>query len=314
MKKVLIVSCTSGLCNRIHSLIGSKFLAEKLNRDLLVFWPENAELQASAQFVLANPPNTISADDLLFRLSRPEITVRVFNSGFGSHLECDHVEDSDHDVLLIKPWFIPRSKGETHTSHTYFPLRRYLDSVAFNPDILKLATPERYAGHVGIHVRHGDPRPDGGFNQTEYFSESDAERFMRVMDLISRKKPGTRFYVSSTNESIKADLSKNFDVDCIPTVPYRSEEGIRDAIVDLTNLCGCNCLVGSYRSQFTRMVGFVTQKTVAIVCDNSHLDFAVCIPATLEDIADWSVRRLSGDETPDRLQSPPNSLHLPLDS
>lgn len=313
MKKLLIVSCTSGMCNRIHSIIGGMVLAEKLNRDFFVFWPENAELTASAHFVLANPPKLISSEDLIFRVSRPEITVRVFNSGFGPFLECDSIEDSDHDILLLKPWFIPRLKGEPHNSRTYFPLRKYLPDVAFNPDSVKLASPENYSGHVGIHIRHGDPVVGGGFKQVEYFSESDPDSFNRVMELITRKSPGTRFYVSSTNNQIKSDLAKKYNVDYRPTTPDRSENGIREAIIDITNLCGCNCLIGSYRSQFTRMVGFVTQKTVAIVGKNSHLDFAECIPATLEEISEWAIRRLRGDEIPDPLQSPPNSLHLPLD-
>lgn len=314
MNKRLIVSCTSGLCNRVHALLGSKRLAERFGRELQVFWAENAELNASANFVFANPPSLIQPDDLLFHLSRPEITVRIFNSGFGPCLECDHVEDSYHDIIFIKPWFVPRLKGQPHTSRTYFPLRQYLGEFSFNPEIVKLANPVHYSNHIGIHIRYGDPRPDGTFRQTEYFSESDIERFKHVMDLITRKRPETRFYVSSPCESAKQELAKNFNVDYTGIVPYRSEDGIRDAIVDFTNLCGCNCLIGSYRSQFTRMVGFSTQKTVAVVSDNPHLDFTACVPATLEEISDWALRRLNSDETPDPLQSPPNSLHLPSDS
>ena len=308
------MSCTSGLCNRIHSFIGGKVLAEKLGREMLIFWPENSELNAPARFVFANPPDLISSDDLLFHLSRPEITVKVFNSGFGQSLECDRVEESDHDVLFVKPWFVPRLKGELHTSHTYFPLRKYLPCVEFRPEIVSMATPGQYANHVGVHIRYGDPLPGGLFAQKDYFSQSSLERFKRVMDLICRKRPDTQFYVSSTSQEIKYDLAKNFDVDYRDTTPYRTTEGIQDAIIDLVNLCGCSCLVGSYRSQFTRMVGFMTQKTVAIISDSPHLDFVVCIPETLESIADWSIRRLSGNETPDPLQSPPNSLHLPPNS
>ena len=46
---MLVVSCTSGLCNRIHAILGSKILAHKLGRDFSVYWPRNGELDLSFQ-------------------------------------------------------------------------------------------------------------------------------------------------------------------------------------------------------------------------------------------------------------------------
>jgi len=282
---MIVVSCTSGLCNRIHAILGARIMARKLDRDLAIFWVRNDELDIEFRHLFVSNDQLIPADTLLFKLSRPEMMTKILNSGFTPPFEVDAITDSDHDMLFIKPWFVPLLAGEHMSAGVYAGLAKELESLAFNPAIIKSSTPEAYRHHVGIHVRYGDPQPNGSFRQTDYFRSSSIEMFKRFMEGVSKKLPGTRFYVASPAEFVKEDLVANIDVDTRPINTTRTLVGVHDAVVDLINLSTCAFCLGSQHSQFSKMVGLMSGKPVGVVSNGAYaLDYGTTTPATFDDI------------------------------
>ena len=285
---MLVVSCTSGLCNRIHAILGSKILSEKLGRDFSVYWPRNGEVDLGFQALFESDIKLISQKDLLRRTAYPGCTLKVYNANNVGPREYENVSSDDTDeTILIKPWTSPLMKGQTHDFDHNKALSKTLHCLPFRKSLVDQATPEKYTQHVGVHIRYGDYRKPG-INPTECFSQSSVESFERSMDIIRSNFPGIRFYVSCPNTDIKKRLASSFDVEYRDIDPTRSPQGIKDAVVDLINLSGCVFCLGSYQSQFSQFLSLRSNKIIGMVCDNPHLAYGTCgVSSSLEDFPKW---------------------------
>lgn len=286
MAKDLVVSCTSGLCNRIHGILGSYLLSKQLGRNLKVLWINNAELGVEFHDIFDPSIELISEADFLYRVSRLELTTKVYNSGFSPHVESSHVSPDDpHDMVVVKPWYLPHLDGQEFAKCHVKELQRMYSVLPFRRELVDMAEPSRYSNHVGIHIRYGDPTSTGTVNHQDYFQASTVESFKGIMRSLLEKTPGLRFYVATPMDSIKRELAAEFNVDSIETVTGRGPAGVKSAVIDLLNLCGCSMCCGSEHSQFTKMVSVRTSKPVVIVTkDGCYYDLGGPRPTTLEEI------------------------------
>ncbi len=276
---MLVASCTSGLCNRTHCLLGSKIIADELGRDFKVYWPRNSELDANFQDLFDTSIKDISQDELNYLVSDSRVTCKIYNAGLQESVNIHR--DDHHDIIVVKSWTAPLFVGEQH-NHSYKNLlEKHLAILPFKREITQRAEPSRYASHVGVHIRYGDYRPDGQ-NHLEYFSRASEGAFRSIMSRVIQLRPGTRFYLSCPNEQIKKSLASSFDVDFVSINPYRSMEGIQDAIVDLTNLSGCAFVFGSSPSQFSQFVGLMYHKFVGMIGGAGGNHELVCGPLSVE--------------------------------
>ena len=285
---MLVVSCTSGLCNRIHAILGSKILAHKLGRDFSVYWPRNGELDLSFQDLFESDIKLILQKDLLRRTAYPGCTLKVYNANTVGPREYENVGQDDTDeTILIKPWTSPLMKGQTHDLDQNKALSKTLQSLPFRKRLVSKATPEKYQSYVGVHIRYGDYRKSG-INHTECFSQSSVESFEISMEAIRVAFPEVRFYVSCPNPDIKRRLASRFNVEYRDIDPTRSPQGIKDAVVDLINLSGCVFCLGSYQSQFSQFLSLMSNKIIGMVCDNPHVAYGTCgMSSSLEDFPKW---------------------------
>ena len=291
---MLVVSCTSGLCNRIHAILGSKILAYKLGRDFSVYWPRNGELDLSFEVLFESDIKLISQKDLLRRTAYPDCTLKVYNANTAGPREYENVGKDDTDeTILIKPWTSPLMKGHVYDLDHNKALSKTLQSLPFRERLVSKATPEKYRQHVGVHIRYGDYRKSG-INHTERFGQSSVESFERSMELIRVAFPKVRFYVSCPNPDIKRRLGSKFNVEYRDIDPTRSPQGIKDAVVDLVNLSGCVFCLGSYQSQFSQFLSLMSNKIIGIVCDNPHVAYGNCgMSSSLEDFPKWVKKYLN---------------------
>jgi hypothetical protein len=286
MTKDLVVSCTSGLCNRMHGILGSYLLSKQLGRKLKVLWINNAELGVEFHDIFDTDIELITEADFLYKVSRLELTVKVYNSGFSPYVESSHVcPDDPHDMVVVKPWYLPHVDGQEFAKSHIKDLQGAYTKLDFRRELVELAEPLKYANHVGIHIRYGDPTSTGTVNHQDYFQASTVDSFKCIMRSLCEKTPNTRFYIATPMESIKHELAKEFNVDFIETVTGRGPAGIKNAVVDLLNLCGCSMCCGSEHSQFTKMVSVRTGKPVIVVTkDGCYYDLGGPRPTTLEEI------------------------------
>jgi hypothetical protein len=262
---MLVASCTSGLCNRIHSLLGSKIVADALNRDFKIYWPKNSELDVGFNDIFDSDLLTVSESELSYLLLDARVTSKIYNAGLAAPHEYTNIQrDDSHDVIVVKSWTAPVFSGQFHTEEHRDKLRNLLPSIPFKRDIVSKASPQKYSSHIGIHIRYGDYRPEGP-NHLDYFAGASEEAFKALMHRIASARPSIRFYVSCPNLKIKQSLSQHFDIDYLDINPYRSLDGVKDAILDLMNLSGCAFVFGSSSSQFSQFVGLLYNKPVGTI-------------------------------------------------
>ena len=262
---MLVASCTSGLCNRIHSLLGSKIIADSLNRDFKIYWPKNSELDVSFTDIFDSDLSIISDHELSYRLLDARVTCKVYNAGLVPPHEYTNIRrDDPHDIIVIKSWTAPVFSGQFHTEDHRDALKTLLSSIPFKTEILAKASPSKYSSYIGIHLRYGDYRPEG-VNHLDCFSGASEEAFKALMHRIVSARPTTRFYISCPNLRIKQSLSEHFHADYLDINPYRSVDGVKDAVIDLMNLSGCAFVFGSSSSQFSQFVGLLSNKPVGTI-------------------------------------------------
>ena len=291
---MVISSCTSGLCNRIHSVLGCKIIADELKRDFKVYWPNNAELGADFKDLFDSSVATISGPDALHLLSDARVTSKIYNAGLTGTCEYMNIDRHDvNEVIFIKSWTSPVFKGDIHGHDFREKLLQAVKHFPFKREITQKATPQNFVKHVGIHIRFGDYRPYG-ISHSEYFNESTVDVFRPFMQRIVEARPWAKFYVSCPNPEIKQQLKSEFcAVDFIDVNPYRSLDGARDAILDLTNLSGCAFVIGSHRSQFSQYVGLMSGKVVALLAKTPQLCVGpTSIDTTLDEVLAKTVQSL----------------------
>ncbi len=277
---MLVASCTSGLCNRIHAVLGSKIMAEKLGREFSVYWPRNGELDLSFQAIFESNIKLMSKKDLMRRLAYPGCTIKVYNANTTGPREYENISyDDTEETILIKPWTSPLFRGQVYDMGHNKAMSEVLKTLPFRKSIRDKANPEKYKKFVGVHIRYGDYRPNG-INHTEYFSKSSVDAFCASMESIRSSYPDVCFYVSCPNIEIKRNLASRFSVEYLEVDPTRSPQGIKDAIVDLINLSGCAFCLGSHNSQFSQFVCLMSDKKVGIVSDAPYLAYGTAHTAS----------------------------------
>ena len=281
--KMLIVSCMSGMCNRMFAILGAIRLAEKMGRELRILWVRNGNLDVDMADIFESDIPCISQGDFCDLMAKPEVTTKIYNSGFWPHCECIHVaHDDPHDVVLVKPWYIPAFIDDRDDRITIPQIRAELGHLRFkHAHQLHID----YSNYVGIHIRYGDYNPSGVIEQTEMFSGSPVSRFKEVMAAIVASKPDTKFYVSCPMEFIKMELAHEFNIARFFVAPNRQLRGTVDAIKDLHNFSSCKLCIGTEISTFTKMVGVLSNKEVIIVHKASlTVEYGYSRPISIEDV------------------------------
>ena len=116
---------------------------------------------------------------------------------------------------------------------------------------------------IGVHVRRTDNK--------DSIERSPLELFIARMEDEIAKDSSVQFYVASDDEDVKKQLLELFGSErvILPTglISRDSEEGIRQAVIEMYALSKTNHILGSYYSSFSTaasLVGNISKETLSI--------------------------------------------------
>lgn len=271
--KTLIINPIGGLANRMRAIASGVALASDLKLPCKIIWPVNSDLRSrfdrlfEDSDLLPEIKHISPLEDLLkyddprrknFYLSRVTRAGRfalILSDNTGLYQTADDyadvrrkVEEANGDVLI-------RSGIE------YYPFQDslYRDLFTVRPELLAAAE-ERIKGDrmIGLHIRRTD--------NAMAILYSPLRLFIDVMDREISEDPAVKFYLASDSEDVKKELTDRYGERVVysrrPT-DRDSEEGIREAVVELTALSLCDKIYGSFWSSFSEAAARIGGKEFA---------------------------------------------------
>ncbi len=258
-RPVLLATCSAGLCNRLIVLAGCLRLAERLNRKLVLYWPENDHLNCAFPNLFENPFDLLAADRLHWLL-RTERSVKWYNPRPDCGPRFDEISDDGDpaaEVLLIKAWYAPKLASEQFDGSFHEALREHLRTIRPRAEFLRraddFALPARC---LGVHVR----RVDDWAGAVEEFGRSRDEYFAAILDGVVERVPDTTLLVAADNEDSERRLRARFGKRVLihpKTSRHRDRQGVEEALLDLLLLSRTAGLVGTHYSSFSTVASML---------------------------------------------------------
>ena len=259
--RTLYIEPTGGLCNRIRSIASAYKAAKNTGRRLTVIWKrdEGCNCGQTALFSLSdeisgmdldplNPDWTIKGKRMLFRWFS-KLERGYFSNDRAREISMTH---NVEEVIADKRHVYFESCYGLYGSE-YSDLCKYDYSVIrVNEEILKGVVPavKNEGNMIGVHIRRTDHGPS--------IRESTTESFIREMDRELKCAEGRcRFFLASDSREAKIEMIEHFGPELIVTrdvgLERSTEDGIKDAFIDLINLSCCKKVLGSYYSSFSEV-------------------------------------------------------------
>jgi len=263
MSKKIVLSPLGGLANRMRSIMSALALAEKCGMTLEVFWIRDKGLNCcfSDLFCVDNLPFQVVE---LGRMNGFKYNVpRKRNLYLTKFFQNTRFEQClyEKDVLLLKDspeQLIDKVRGK----HTFIASGiSFYPSDDIDPKSLFVPTDElqsminarsymfkgRYV--VGVHIRRTD--------NLVSISESPLECFIAKMNEWNKKNRDVCFYLATDDLTVKATISDMF-LDKVCTsgseVSRSTENGMKEAVVEMFTLANTDYFIGSYYSSFSDLI------------------------------------------------------------
>ena len=257
--KQLIIVAKGGLANRMRAIASGVSLASHAGADYRVVWPVNSELKCPFEKLFLpshgfHAPENVSALKTLFlyddNRKRNLMLARLLQTGRYSLRLTDGMQ-------WPEPGRLAETIGATSgliliaSGLSYYPFADalYRELFRVRPEIEAEAS-RRLGGDgksfVGIHIRRTDNRMS--------IERSPLELFINAMQGEIASQPEVKFYLATDDEATKQTLRGHFGnrIVCSPAKARRdTQEGIVEALVEMTALSLCRGIYGSYWSSFS---------------------------------------------------------------
>lgn len=260
--KILYAASSSGLCNRLLLLAGSRRIAAKTGRRLILHWPVNDQLGASYSELFATPITLAGAGDLELLL-RTDHTVKVYNAW--------HCPDEEHyshmsedgcryaDIVVVKGWIYPTWDSEPSNFEISAQIRPFLRDFEIRPELLRrVMAVSLPPGVLGVHIRRGDT--------PEVFGDSSDGHFVAIMNALLRRFPNLRFFLSTDVAETEHKFRARFGDHILSQVKTWAARdtlaGGREAAIDLTLLARTAAILGTTQSTFSSTPAILGGTTV----------------------------------------------------
>jgi len=218
-----------GLCSRLRAVVGAIGFCETTNRDLVIHWiprehrliEQKGKFEATFSDIWNLPQNTIETSAWE---KFPKTALEIDAKGDLSIYTC-HPED-------FQPQFFDKSLGYYANSLVPSPeTQERIDSVTI-PD-----------GCIGVHVRHEIAQPEA--EPVEWYLER-----LQVED--------SPLFLSADSKAVEDQIVTAFPDTIVQNKTYvYDRDGIIRSAADLYLLSQCNRIVGSFRSSYSQMAGWM---------------------------------------------------------
>lgn len=256
----LIVKPHSGLANRIRVMVSALMLAKKLNYELEIIWEKDKGLNCSFEELFSSADEYIvAANSFRVRLldilrGRKKIllftqTVLGFRFIMFDHQMKEYVWSTGSDYINLQK--IPEGRGDIYINscHAFYFNNDALQYFQPTPSIMqrvKENTREFSENTIGVHIRRTD--------NEESIKKSSFDDFRRIMLKELEQNNNVNFYLASDDLQVKEDMQKEFGSKVKISdfnLMRSSEQGIKDALVELFSLARTSKIYGSYWSSYS---------------------------------------------------------------
>jgi hypothetical protein len=260
-----------GLANRMRAIDSALLLAQKYHIQLDILWEMSFELNCSF-YKLFQPIAEVSFQEYHYnRYSKRSIDFLTqnlekaglhFPLGFKRYYNDQEVlrlKNQNYnftDIVHYKSVFIHtvnRFYSDNNMFKSFLPVTELQYKINEKCSLFNNNT-------VGIHIRRSDNKHS--------VSLSPLEGFIELMKNELERIPGTMFYLATDSNVDEERLKKIFGNRIIThakILDRNSEEGIKDALIDLYALANTKRIIGSYFSSFSEVAAQIHQIDLKIV-------------------------------------------------
>lgn len=226
----------------MRAMASALVLAEKYHTKLKVIWPMNKWLNSRFDrlFEPIEGVEVVCSSSPVWRISHILAKYRYTHVFFPKNME------DGKDVMACL------EKGEDVYIHSYSQFYEIDGYRCFRPvkhilDTVDVLLPKDQSSLVGIHIRRTDNQKSIEMSPTSLFIDAINQEINR--------NPDVRFYLATDSREDERILVQQFGNRIMMNhgrdLRRNSNQGIIDALVDLTCLSRCTKILGSYWSSFS---------------------------------------------------------------
>lgn len=283
---ILYINPIGGLANRMRAMAAGICLARDLGVDFRIVWCPNAELHARFDEIFEVPellkgkfihPSPLTYS-LLFSVPRKKnlyvssITLRRYKKCLLTGRPEWHLTESDDPAKReVLSYFASCKTDEGNENYyiqggtDYYPYSEKFYRSLFRPikSIRERAASilaDRSSPLIGVHIRRTD--------NIVSIDNSPENLFRDKMNRLLEEYPSIRFYLATDSEEVKENFKNTFG-DSIRYGERKTSrdtlEGIRDALIEMYILAGCDAIYGSYFSSFSEAAAIIGDTKLYVV-------------------------------------------------
>ncbi|MCH5234818.1 MAG: hypothetical protein J1E16_05950 [Muribaculaceae bacterium] len=271
--KIIIVA-QGGLANRMRAIASSLYYAKKTNRDLLVVWYKNKELNASFSDLFKNenvPFKIIEPNFLIYNIyyEQPRkknffisriirkllgITTIIDIHNFPEELIIENLNNVTKRVII--------NSGLQFADYAPEILKEIF---RFNEIVLERKNNilQGKSPDISIQIRRTD--------NIESIRHSPLHSFEKTINSQIKKNCNVSCFLATDDTQTKAYLLSKFPQNIIinPREARRdTKEGMIDAAAEMLIMSECKVIYGSFWSSFSEIAAFYGSKKLVVIKDN----------------------------------------------
>jgi hypothetical protein len=236
-------------------LAGCLRVAERTNRRLLLYWPDNDQLGSPFDTLFTNHFDMVDAEDLNFLL-RSDRTVKIYNTWRQCgplYTEIDPEGDPDTEVIIVKGWVAAKFAGEKRNWKFDEEIGRHLRTLApcaeFMKQVNEFPLPPMT---VGVHMRRGDPTREF----IDEYRRSEDKHFLAIMQAVLDVVPEAHFFLATDHPPTETQLRERFGKRILihpKTSLLRHKQAMSEAMLDFLLLSRTAAVLGTHFSTFSEI-------------------------------------------------------------
>lgn len=278
---MIVIEPCAGLGNRFIALASAYHASKSLNKNLTVIWKNETALSAKAS-ALFSLPYEVKVEQIsemgykanLLGQLMGNVVKQKYKIKASNFFECDQIMGLYQKTGQKGINELIKARGQVYIKATnpFWDIEKIPDVFGFikpKLDILEkkdaILKPAKNKKLVGVHIRRTDHQEAIKFSPDELFVVKMREELAA--------DPETYFYLA-TDDGIVEEAFKTLFGDKIitfkdKTLDRGSEQGIKDAYVEMLCLASCTKIYGSFNSTFSKVASMMNNIPLIVVKQES---------------------------------------------